>query len=517
MGGTRRNPDTQDTSNTIIQERMSKMEIKFQEGLDKLRKDYIEQNSSTFDQGIPASLEKKLKQFEIEIKEDIKNLKEELLSIQSRIQKNEQQVDKIQNSSNNKKLLLRGVPEKDNSSDMTKELLNIFNKKMNINIQPTELVTCYRLRKNDNKQKDNKPSPVIVEFVTQWRRDEIFFSKSRLKGSNLLISEVLRRDEIQLFQKVRQAFGNNSWTKRGVSETWLNKTINYENIIIDGYRGIYQSKNGRGGGVGLFIKEVREFNLLLSSMGLAQVFTHPTRVTLQSESLIDLIIMSDNMEVVKFYPTTWKKALVIPKPKKTSPKEYRDLRPISILPCLSKILEKIINEQLINHIEANNILPETQSGFRKYHNCSTTLADITDDIFRATDNGKSTLLVLLDYSRAFDTLDRSILLAALHYIGLGESAVAFFSSYFDGRTQRVMIDGVLSEELPVTRGCAQGSILGATLYIVYTSEQDCSFNKCKAHYYADDTQLNITFTSMQKNVRHYFSVLKIVENKLKNW
>lgn len=215
MGGTRRNPDTQDTSNTIIQERMSKMEIKFQEGLDKLRKDYIEQNSSTFDQGIPASLEKKLKQFEIEIKEDIKNLKEELLSIQSRIQKNEQQVDKIQNSSNNKKLLLRGVPEKDNSSDMTKELLNIFNKKMNLNIQPTELVTCYRLRKNDNKQKDNKPSPVIVEFVTQWRRDEIFFSKSRLKGSNLLISEVLRRDEIQLFQKVRQAFGNNSWTKRG--------------------------------------------------------------------------------------------------------------------------------------------------------------------------------------------------------------------------------------------------------------------------------------------------------------
>lgn len=213
MGGTRRNPITQNSLN--ISGRMAEMENKFQEGLDKLRKDYIEQTSSTPKHSNSTDFEERLKHFENEIRKELKNLKDEIRLVQSRMQKGEQTLEKLISEDNNRKILLRGIPEKKNTMETTGELLNIFNKYMNLNIERTEIATCYRLRKNDNTQKENKPSPVVVEFVTQWRRDEIFYNKRRLKGSSFSITEVLKRKEVQLFQRAREIFGRNSWTKRG--------------------------------------------------------------------------------------------------------------------------------------------------------------------------------------------------------------------------------------------------------------------------------------------------------------
>lgn len=201
------------------------------------------------------------------------------------------------------------------------------------------------------------------------------------------------------------------------------------------------------------------------------------------------------------YPDEWKRALVTPLPKTNEPTEFKDLRPISVLSCLSKVLEKLSNKQLTEHVEKNLILPETQSGFRQHHGCSTALANVSDDIFRATDEGKVTVLALLDYSKAFDTLNHRILLAVLHYIGLSKEACKFFENFLDGRYQRVRVGESISEELPITSGVPQGSALSPLLFAIYTSNIHNSLKYSNAQYYADDTQIYLSFE--KENVNEY--------------
>ena len=201
----------------------------------------------------------------------------------------------------------------------------------------------------------------------------------------------------------------------------------------------------------------------------------------------------NNCILYSVYPDCWKKALVVPLPKVNDPRELKDLRPISILPCLSKILEKIINEQLTKYAELHRLLPENQSGFRKNHGCSSALASVTDDIFRAADSGEITILALLDFSKAFDTLNHELLFAVLHYIGLSNHTINFFKCFFKGRRQSVKLGDEVSNELLITTGVPQGSTISPLLYAIYTSCLPNAIHKCKSHYYADDTQVYLSF------------------------
>lgn len=192
------------------------------------------------------------------------------------------------------------------------------------------------------------------------------------------------------------------------------------------------------------------------------------------------------------FPSMWKTALVLPMPKISNPESYKDLRPISLLPSLSKVLEKEVNSQIRTYLEKEKLLPSTQFGFRKNHSCCSALAHVTDDIFKARDQKKLTFLILLDYSKAFDTLDHSLLLSILQYIGMSKYVIEFFKNYLIHRLQKVSIDDQLSVQLEVLKGVPQGSILGPLLYIIYTSQLDKCLQHCKRAYYADDSQLYIS-------------------------
>lgn len=197
-------------------------------------------------------------------------------------------------------------------------------------------------------------------------------------------------------------------------------------------------------------------------------------------------------------PSIWKIAVVRPIPKVTDPVDFKDLRPISILPYLSKILEKVVYDQISAFLEINEILPEMQSGFRKKRSTSTALQDVMDEILTAQDAGLGTILVLLDFTRAFDCISVPLLLSKLHFYGFDCATIRWFDSYFEYRKQLVKIDQtgedcLLSSEGNLTRGVPQGSILAPLLFILYSSDIVRIIKHCKFHLYADDLQVYFSF------------------------
>jgi hypothetical protein len=143
-------------------------------------------------------------------------------------------------------------------------------------------------------------------------------------------------------------------------------------------------------------------------------------------------------------------------------------------------------------------LPPKQSGFRKKRSTATALLDVIDDILAAGNEGYATILVLLDYSRAFDTINTTLLLSKLAYYGFDYKTINWFATYLSDRSQRVEVqntEGLVmsSQEVLTTRGVPQGSILGPILFILYSADITGNIRHCKFHLYADGFQIYISF------------------------
>ena len=193
------------------------------------------------------------------------------------------------------------------------------------------------------------------------------------------------------------------------------------------------------------------------------------------------------------FPKDWKLGLINPIPKTTKCHTLDDLRPITILPVLSKILERFVLDQIRNYLESNNLLPARQSGFRSMHGCSTAMLDVTDDLFRAFDNGDHSVLLLLDFSKAFDILDHRLLLAVLSYVGFSDDCVRFMGSFIGNREQAVRVGVSTSVAIGVGAGVPQGSCISPILYAIYTCNIFSNLKFLKYHLYADDSQLYCSF------------------------
>lgn len=195
-----------------------------------------------------------------------------------------------------------------------------------------------------------------------------------------------------------------------------------------------------------------------------------------------------------FFPGLWKVTKVFPLPKKNNISSFSELRPISILSVLSKVLEKVIKYQIESHINNYNILPISQSGFRRGYSCTSALLEVTDDIFRDIDKGYTNVLILLDYTKAFDTINHQLLFSILHYVGFSVKATEFIKNYLSDRSQFVETSAGRSDIKNIACGVPQGSILGPILFCIYSTNISSALTNGRVYIYADDTQIRFSLS-----------------------
>ncbi|MDW0176924.1 MAG: reverse transcriptase family protein [Nitrososphaeraceae archaeon] len=161
-----------------------------------------------------------------------------------------------------------------------------------------------------------------------------------------------------------------------------------------------------------------------------------------------------------------------------------------MLPLLSKVFERIIHSQLVNFLDTHKLLDPFQSGFRTGHSTSTALVKVTDDIRLAMNNTQITILVLLDFSNAFNSVDFDILLARLKALNISQPSLDWFKSYLHGRKQSVKTSNTCSEWTDLVAGVPQGGVLSPLLFSIFIDTVVKNL-RSRHHLYADDLQIYI--------------------------
>ena len=188
-------------------------------------------------------------------------------------------------------------------------------------------------------------------------------------------------------------------------------------------------------------------------------------------------------------PALWKVARVTPLYKAEDNLLVENYRPISVLPVLSKVLERVVHTQTSAYLDHLGLLYKHQYGFRCSRSTVQAVGHLNNSVLDAMDRGKATGMLFLDISKAFDSIDHKILLGKLEHIGLSARSLRWFKLYLSDRRQCVYINGEVSETHPVDLGVPQGSILGPLLFNVYINSLSTAVTKSELILYADDAVL----------------------------
>ena len=218
-------------------------------------------------------------------------------------------------------------------------------------------------------------------------------------------------------------------------------------------------------------------------------------------------------------------ARVSPIYKKGSKNDPSNYRPISVLSIINKIFEKILHKRLYKYLTKYDILYKYQFGFREGHSTTHALIEATDTIKHAIDNKELTCGIFIDLTKAFDTVDHSILLQKLFHYGIRGNVYNLFKSYLSDRKQYVRVNNENSDMQQVVCGVPQGSVLGPLLFIIYINDLANCCNEGTFRIFADDTGIfchSKTISLLMekaavimKNIHNWFQSNKLTLNTSK--
>ncbi|KAL8613962.1 hypothetical protein ACOMHN_023198 [Nucella lapillus] len=213
-------------------------------------------------------------------------------------------------------------------------------------------------------------------------------------------------------------------------------------------------------------------------------------------------------------PSDWRDALVSPIFKKGEHYNPANYRPVSLTCIVCKLLEHIVVHSLMEHLETNEILCHQQHGFRKNRSCETQLLELVEELTSNMVDGLQTDMVILDFAKAFDKVNHSLLLHKIHDYGIKGKTNKWIKSFQSNRRQAVVVDGEKAEFSSVKSGVPQGSVLGPCLFLVYINDLPKNLNS-KVRIFADDTAIYSTITADAdiKQLQNDLQNLEVWENK----
>ena len=215
---------------------------------------------------------------------------------------------------------------------------------------------------------------------------------------------------------------------------------------------------------------------------------------------VPLVLLWKRSFATGHIPEAFKQQFVAPIYKKDSKADPANYRPVSLTSHIIKIFERVIRKYLVQYLEQNNLISAKQHGFRKGRSCLTQLLGHVDQILKNLLNGVETDVIYLDYAKAFDKVDHTILLKKLSLYGITGRLHAWLTQFLRGRHQVVVVDGQHSQPAAVTSGVPQGTVLGPILFIIYINEIEKVLSEARSGSFADDTRLMKAIDSVQDTI-----------------
>ncbi len=213
---------------------------------------------------------------------------------------------------------------------------------------------------------------------------------------------------------------------------------------------------------------------------------------LESSFLTPLALLFNKSVSTGEVPLGWKTATVCPIFKKGTKGDPGNYRPVSLTSVTCRLVESIIKDKITVHLIENGLIRDTQHGFMPGKSCATNLVEFMDTVTRAADEGKAVDIFYLDFAKAFDKVPRQRLLNKMRAKGIHAGIIKWIEAWLTGRTQRVTVQGELSEESDVESGVPQGTVLGPTLFTIYIDDLEAEIERRKLEVlikkFTDDTK-----------------------------
>lgn len=192
------------------------------------------------------------------------------------------------------------------------------------------------------------------------------------------------------------------------------------------------------------------------------------------------------------FPDAFKSSVIIPLQKVKNTIKCNEIRPINRMRIEESILERVVKVQVVKYLEDNNLFMPEQSGFRQKHSCESALTKVIYEWKKCIDSNKITIAVFLDLKRAFETIDRNLLITKMKNLGFHDIVLAWFESFLTYRKQRTKFNSEISREILISIGIPQGSVLSCILFIIFINDIKSIIKYCDINFFADDGLIQIT-------------------------